>query len=74
MLGRLVYQDFDDRKLGVQADSNVFTFDVMRGFDGTSNMYVKMRYGHAWGDPQTGTVKKLDPSYDELRLEINYLF
>jgi hypothetical protein len=74
ILGRFAYQDFDDEKLAVPADSKVFTLDIMKGFDGTSNMYVKMRYGHVWGKPQTGAIKKLDPSYDELRLEVNYLF
>jgi len=74
ILGRFACQDFDDKKPAVPADSKVLTLDIMKGFDGTSNMYVKMRYGHVWGDPQTGIVKKLDPSYDELRLEVNYLF
>ena len=79
LMGRFAYQDFDDDKPGVQADSKVFTLDVMKGFGGTSNIYMKLRYGHVWGEddtPLVGTAGlfKADPSYDELRLEVNYLF
>ena len=79
IFGRYVYQDFDDEKPGVQADSQVVTLDLMKGFGGESNMYLKLRYGHVWGDEDTpiaGTTDlfKADPSYDELRLELNYLF
>ena len=74
ILGRFAYQDFDDEKPAVPADSKVVTLDVMKGFSDISNLYMKMRYGHVWGNPQTGIIKKLDPSYDELRLELNYLF
>ncbi len=78
-LGRFVYQDFDDSKPGVQADSRVFTVDAMKGFGGTSNIYLKLRYGHVWGENDTPLIGiadtfKPDPSYDELRLEVNYLF
>jgi len=78
-LGRFVYQDFDDEKPFVPADSKVFTLDVMKGFDDVSNLYLKMRYGHVMGKDDTPLLGspgyfKLDPSYDELRLEVNYLF
>jgi hypothetical protein len=67
LLGRLVYQDFDDNKPAVQADSTVFTLDAMYGFHGNSNIYLKMRYGHAWGESDTPLVGlpgkyKADPS------------
>ncbi|SFV90168.1 hypothetical protein MNB_SV-4-1284 [hydrothermal vent metagenome] len=74
ILGRYAYQDFDDNKPAVQADSHVLSLDVMKGFNGICNRYVKVRYAHVWGKPQTGEIKKLDPSYDELRIEFNYLF
>lgn len=79
LLGRVVYQDFDDNKPGVQADSTVFTLDVMRGFGGLHNFYAKLRYGHAWVDDHTPIVGvpghyKADTSYDEVRLEMDYLF
>jgi hypothetical protein len=79
LMGRFVYQDFDDSKPGVQADSNVLTLDVMKGFGSKSHLYAKMRYGHVWGEDDTPIAGspgkfKLDPSYDEIRFEINYLF
>ena len=79
ILGRFVYQDFDDKKPVVQADSKVFTLDVMEGFGSTSSVYMKVRYAHVWGKDDTPIVGvpdvfKLDKSYDELRLEVNYLF
>jgi hypothetical protein len=79
LMGRFAYQDFDDNKPGVQADSNVLTLDVMKGFGGKSHLYAKMRYGHVWGEddtPLAGSPGKFkpDPSYDEIRFEINYLF
>jgi hypothetical protein len=78
-LGRFVYEDFDDSKPGVQADAKVFTLDVMRGFGKRSHLYTKLRYGHVWGEDDTPIAGspgrfKLDPSYDEIRFEINYLF
>jgi hypothetical protein len=78
MVARFAVQDFDDAKPSEQADSNVFTLDLMKGFDGTSQMYTKLRYAHVMGEddtPLAGTTGyKLDPSYDEVRFEINYLF
>ena len=79
LMGRFAYQDFDDSKPGVQADSNVLTLDVMKGFGSKSHLYAKMRYGHVWGEDDTPIAGspgkfKLDPSYDEIRFEINYLF
>jgi len=79
LLSRFAYQDFDDSKPGVQADSKIFTFDVMKGFGGDTHLYAKLRYGHVWGDGATPLVGKpgkfkLDPAYDEVRFEINYLF
>ncbi len=77
IITRFAIQDFDDEKIGVQADSKVFTLDLMKGFGGMSNMYVKTRFAHVVGDDDTissNGLTKLDPSYDEIRFEINYLF
>ncbi len=72
---RYAIQDFDDTKPGVRyADSNVFTLDMLKEIESVPNLYLKLRMGHVSGDAQTGTIKKLDPSYDEVRFEINYLF
>jgi len=76
IISRFAIQDFDDKKIGVQADSNVFTIDMAKRFmDNT--LYVKTRYAHVMGDDNTiasNGLKKLNPSYDELRFEIDYLF
>ena len=77
---RYAVQDFDDDKLGVQADSNVVTLDVLKEFTAYPGLYMKFRMAHVAGDNDTvafvnGEPKtKLDPSYGEARFEINYLF
>ena len=79
VVGGYAYQNFDDRKAAVQADSNVATLEVMQGFGSKQHIYWKVRYAHVWGDDNTplpGSVDKykLDPSYDEFRFEVDYLF
>ncbi len=76
VISRFAIQDFDDNKIGVQADSKVFTIDLLKGL-GESSYYLKTRFAHVSGDANTITamgLSKLDPSYDEIRIEINYLF
>jgi len=75
-ISRFVTQDFDDKKIGVQADSTLFTFDVLKILN-NKKLYLKTRYAHVVGDSDIVTsygLAKLDPSYDEFRFEINYLF
>ncbi len=77
---RYVIQDFDDNKPGVQADSNVLTLDILKEFTAYPGLYMKLRLAHVKGNNDTETevngtpILKLDPSYDEARFEINYLF
>ena len=76
IITRYAIQDFDDRKIGVQADSKVFTFDILKSFPVQSIM-LKTRFSHVKGSKQdmlNSILTKKDPSYDELRVEINYLF
>jgi hypothetical protein len=76
ILSRFVVQDFDDKKTGVQADSKVFTFDAIKSFPEHS-ISLKTRFAHVVGDEQSieeSTFVKPNPSYDEIRFEINYLF
>jgi len=76
IISRFAVQDFDDNKIGVQADSKVFTLDLLKGL-GSESIYLKSRFSHVMGDDDTVATSgfnKLDPSYNELRLEINYLF
>jgi hypothetical protein len=79
VVGSFGYQDFDDAKAAVSADDKVAVLEVMQGFDRKQHFYWKARYAHVWGDEHTplpGSVGKykLDPSYDELRFEVDYLF
>ena len=77
---RYVIQDFDDNKAGVQADSNVLTFDILKEFTAYPGLYMKLRLAHVKGDHDTVTevngtpIVKPDSSYDAARFEINYLF
>ncbi|MEA2048115.1 MAG: OprD family outer membrane porin [Campylobacterota bacterium] len=76
VISRFSIQDFDDSKVGVQADSKVFTVDLFKGL-GESSYYLKTRFAHVVGDDDTVTgsgFTKLDPSYNEIRFEVNYLF
>ena len=76
VISRFAIQNFDDEKIGVQADSNIFTVDFLKGL-GSRAVYLKTRFAHVMGDNDTVTrngFRKLDPSFDELRLELNYLF
>ena len=76
IISRFAIQDFDDRKMGVQADSNTFTIDFLKGL-GETPVYLKTRFAHVYGDNDTvaeNGFHKLDPSYDEIRVEVNYLF
>ncbi|MBD3789717.1 MAG: outer membrane porin, OprD family [Campylobacterales bacterium] len=70
-------QNFDDAKPGVQADSNAFTIDLIKSYKSIPNLYAKIRMGFVNGDDDTVTTGggiKADPSYTDLRFEVNYLF
>ncbi len=70
-------QNFDDSKPGVQADSNALTIDLIKSYKSIPNLYTKIRMGFIHGDTDTIALDgntKADPSYRDLRFEINYLF
>jgi len=71
---RYAIQDFDDSKPGVQADTTVLHLDAIKKFASFPGLEARVRVGIISGDPQTGTVTKSDPSYNEYRFEMNYLF
>lgn len=77
LLSRYAIQDFDDKKPGVQADSNIFQLDLLKEFKTISGLYARLRMVNANSDKNTialdGT-KKMDLSYREVRFELNYLF
>ena len=73
---RYAVQDYDDNKDYVLADSTVIHIDTWTNF--TKNLQMRMRYGHVVADDSTLKVHagglKRDYSYDEFRVEFNYLF
>ena len=74
---RFGIQDFDDDKAGVQADSNVLQLDLIKQFEDYKNLYTKLRMVRVLGDENTVALdgtKKLNPSYTDIRFEMNYLF
>ena len=73
---RYAIQDFDDNK-AVPSDSNVIHIDTWTNI--TKDLQMRMRYGHVSADDSTLKVGSLtdykaDWSYDEFRLEFNYMF
>ena len=75
IISRFAIKDFDDKKIGVQADSKVFEINFFKGL-GESPVYIKTRLAHVAGDDDTVVdgITKTDPSYNEIRIELNYLF
>lgn len=73
---RYAIQDFDDNK-AVPSDSNVIHIDTWTNI--TKDLQMRMRYGHVAADDSTLkagslTEYKKDWSYNEFRLEFNYMF
>ncbi len=71
---RYVLQDFDDKKPGVQADSEVLNFDAIEKFDSIAGLELRFRAAISYGKSQSFPVPKADPSYSDVRFEMNYLF
>ena len=74
---RVGIQDFDDNKAGVQADSNVLQLDLVKQFKQYPNLYAKLRMVRVIGDKNSVAEdgsKKLNPSYKDVRFELNYIF
>jgi hypothetical protein len=74
---RYSINDFDDNKAGVQADNSVLTIDFIKGFEGIPNLSTKLRTAFVQSNDDTlaqdGSIKS-DASYNEVRIELNYLF
>ena len=72
---RYAIQDFDDKKTGVQADSRVIHIDFIKKIN--KKIYIKFRTALVDMDNDIEDINgniKADNSYNEYRLEINYLF
>lgn len=74
---RFVSQDFDDNKPGVMADNHLVTLDILKAFSYFPNLYMKTRMAYLDGESAiiaADSSQKKDPSYQEFRFELNYLF
>lgn len=72
---RYAIQDFDDAKTNVQADSTIWHLDTWTNI--TKRLQMRTRIGIVQADDDiitTGGGTKADVSYNEYRLEFNYLF
>ena len=72
---RYAIQDFDDAKTKVQADSTIWHLDTWTNI--TKRLQMRTRIGIVQADDDiitTGGGTKADVSYNEYRLEFNYLF
>jgi len=67
---RYAIQDFDDAKTTIQPDSDVWHLDTWTNI--TKRLQMRMRVGLI--DADVGSTGKTDTSYNEYRLEFNYLF
>jgi len=72
---RYAIQDFDDNKDFVQADSTIWHLDTWTNI--TKRLQVRGRIGIVTADDdilKSDGNAKLDTSYNEYRVEFNYLF
>ncbi len=67
---RYAIQDFDNNKLNIAPDSTIWHLDTW--YDITPQLQLKTRLGIYRAD--TKYTAKFDNSYNEYRLELNYLF
>ena len=76
IMARYAIQDFDDKKDGVQADSNIIHIDARQNLG--NNLQAKIRLGFVSADDSilksNGIDYKSDISYNEYRFELNYFF
>ncbi len=73
---RYEIEDFDDAKPGVQADVRCLNLDLFEKVPHIDGLFVKLRIGITKGSSTTRDMTghlKADPSFKELRFEINYL-
>ncbi|MCF6200831.1 MAG: OprD family porin, partial [Hydrogenimonas sp.] len=71
---RYVVEDFDDTKPGVQADADVVNFDVIKRFERLKGLELRFRAALSYGEAQSAPLVKADPTYSDVRVEMNYLF
>ncbi len=75
IMGRYAIQDFDDKKVGTPADSDVIHIDIRQNIG--KNLEAKFRFGSVNMDDNIKNINgdlKSDLSYNEYRFELNYFF
>jgi len=75
IMARYAIQDFDNKKDGVQADSNIIHIDARQNIG--KNLEAKVRLGFVSADDgikKSDGSYKSDSSYNEYRFELNYFF
>ena len=77
LMVRYAMQDFDDQKTTTQADSNILHSDIVHKVAAVEGLELKARVGLVTAKDdikdKAGNTKT-DVSYNEYRLEVNYLF
>ena len=68
IMGRYAIQNFDEKKPGVPADSNILHIDIRQNI--AHNSEIKFRFGSLHADEKAAK----DYSYNEYRLEYNLFF
>ncbi len=75
LLSRYAIQDFDDNKDGVAADSSILHIDLFQKLADSLEMKIRLGFLDADDDiKKSDGTYKADISYNEYRLELNYLF
>jgi len=69
IMARYAIQDFDDNKVGIQADTNVLNIDLRQNIG--KSIEAKLRFGFVTDED---SADKSDVSYNEYRFELNYFF
>jgi len=75
MMARYAIQDFDDKKAGVQADSNALQVEATQNI--SKNLEAKVRVGYVQVQDDIRDINgnlRNDISYGEYRFELNYFF
>jgi len=75
LMARYAIQDFDDKKPGVSSDNNILHIDARQNIGKNTQLKVRVGLSDAKSDTKdmNGNTKT-DWSYNEYRVELNYLF
>ena len=72
IMSRYTMNNYDDKKPGTTSDTNILTVDLIKHYKKYPNLLTKLRSIFVREDHKVSN--KIDPSYNALRLEMDYLF